>query len=143
MTRTSTLVFFAVLCLHATAFAQNRYAGISSGTAAAEGTSVRYGTASAVLNFPMEQVEAMVHDYASFQDYLPHFQTSRILSQRGNRALLYIEVMAINGTITLWANTRVSSRVDGNGRRIIEGRMTRGNLEHFTARWELEAAGEG
>ncbi len=116
--------------------AQDPDRGIRTGTAAAQGTSVRYGTASVVLDYPFEQVETLVHDYAAFHEYLPHFQTSRVLSRRGNRALVYIEVTAIEDTITLWAQTRVSSR-EVEGRRVVEARMTQGNMDAFTARWEL------
>lgn len=110
--------------------------GISTHTVAAEGTSVRFGVANVVLDYPLEQVLTLLHDYAHFEDYLPHFQTSRVLSQRGNRALMYVEVTAARDTITLWAQTRVSSR-DENGTRVIEARMTQGNLDHFVVRWEI------
>ncbi|MFT5359085.1 MAG: ribosome-associated toxin RatA of RatAB toxin-antitoxin module [Polyangiales bacterium] len=110
--------------------------GITTHTVPAQGTSVRFGVANVVLDYPMQQVVDLLHDYGRFQDYLPHFQTSRVLSQRGNRALMYVEVTAARDTITLWAQTRVSSS-DENGTRVIEARMTEGNLDHFVVRWEI------
>lgn len=112
--------------------------GITTHTVPAEGTSVRFGVANVVLDYPMAQVVELLHDYGRFEEYLPHFQSSRVLSRRGNRALMYIEVTAARDTITLWAQTRVSSR-DENGTRVIEARMTEGNLDHFVVRWEITA----
>ena len=137
------LAALSVVCAAPSAHAQaNPDRGITTGTAAASGTSVRWGTANVVLDYPMAEVEALVHDYASFQDYLPHFRTSRVLSQRGNRALVYIEVTAINETVTLWANTQVSSRTEGE-RRIVDANMTRGNMDAFRVRWTLTPVDEG
>lgn len=112
--------------------------GITSHTVPAQGTSVRFGVANVVLDYPMTQVVELLHNYADFEDYLPHFRTSRVLSSRGNRALMYVEVTAAGDTITLWAQTRISSR-EANGTRTIEGRMTEGNLDHFVVRWEISA----
>lgn len=112
--------------------------GIRTHTVPAQGTSVRFGVANVELDFPMQQVVDLLHDYGRFQEFLPHFQSSRILSRRGNRALMYVEVTAARDTITLWAQTRVSSR-DENGTRVIEARMTEGNLDHFVVRWEISA----
>ena len=136
------LCSLALLVLAVPADAQrNPDHGITTGTAPASGRSVRYGVASAVLDFPLETVTTLVHDYGRFQEYLPHFRTSRVLSRRGNRAMVYIEVTAASETITLWAQTRVSSR-EVDGKRIVEARMTQGNLDAFVVRWELEAVGD-
>ncbi|MFK7998479.1 MAG: type II toxin-antitoxin system RatA family toxin [Polyangiales bacterium] len=112
--------------------------GIRTHTVPAQGTSVRFGVANVELDFPMQEVVDLLHDYGRFEEFLPHFQSSRILSRRGNRALMYVEVTAARDTITLWAQTRVSSR-DENGTRVIEARMTEGNLDHFVVRWEISS----
>lgn len=130
----------SILCLLAVSPAEaqeDRYRGISFGSAPASGTSAEWGTATAILDYPIAQITTMLHDYGAFQDYLPHFRTSRVLSRRGNRAIVYVQVTAMNDSVTLWAQMDVRSREE-EGRRIITADMTEGNLDHFRVRWELE-----
>lgn len=115
----------------------DRYQGISFGSAPASGTNAEWGTATAVLDYPIAQITTMLHDYGTFQDYLPHFRTSRVLSRRGNRAIVYVQVTAMNDSVTLWAQMNVRSQEE-EGVRVITADMTEGNLDHFRVRWELE-----
>ena len=133
----STISILSLALPHAAGAQEDRYQGISFGSAPASGTSVEWGTATAVLDYPIEQITTMLHDYGAFQDYLPHFRTSRVLSRRGNRALVYVQVTAMNDSITLWAQMNVRSQEE-EGVRVITADMSEGNLDHFRVRWELE-----
>lgn len=136
----------ATLALSMASFAsaQDRDRGIVAGTQDAPGTDVDYGTARVDLDFPIETVAALLHDYANFEEFLPHFQTSRVLARRGNRARVYIEVTAISGTVTLWAQTEARSRERDGGGYIIEARIVGDtNMEAFQVRWILEPLDNG
>src|SRR4051794_36145859 len=45
-------------------------------------TKVRWGRAATELAAPQDEVLRVVEDYAGYKNFLPHFRTSRVLSQR-------------------------------------------------------------
>ena len=100
------------------------------------GTDVRGGLATTVVDAPIDRVRSLVTDYAGYNGLLPNFRASRVLAQRGNRALVYIQVSIMRNTATLWAQMQVRTRKDGDVE-TIEGRMQEGNMDHFLARWVL------
>lgn len=99
--------------------------------------SVEWGQAVAVVDAPAEVVMRIVTDYARYQEFLPHFRRSRVLSRRGNNALVYMQASVARDTTHLWAQMRVFQRRPRGATQIIEGRMTEGNMDQFAARWEV------
>jgi len=98
--------------------------------------SVRAGRAMAVIDAPFDVVMAAITDYGRYRQFMPHFNRSRVLSRRGNNALVYLQARVLRGSTTLWAQTRMYARRPRGQTRIIEGRMREGNMEHFVARFE-------
>lgn len=109
---------------------------VRTGTEPERGEDVAWGKALGVVDAPVESVARVVIDYTNYEQFMPHFKKSRVLSRRGDDALVYMEAGIIKDTVTLWAQLRITSRTVGN-RRIVEGRMVRGNMDSFRARWEL------
>ncbi len=99
--------------------------------------SVDYGVAEGVVTAPVDAVMSAITDYGSYAQFVPNFQQSRVLSQRGQNALVYFQAGALENTLTFWAQTRVYARPSEGETRVIEGRMREGNLSHFVARWEI------
>jgi ribosome-associated toxin RatA of RatAB toxin-antitoxin module len=138
MTRFSTLaLLLALVAAPAQAQDSRSYEGISWRKVSEPGLEVQGGEASGVLEAPMDRVLAQVRDYASYEDFLPHFRQSRVLGERGDRAMLYLQVEILHGAGTLWAQVQVSVQERGDDR-VVEARMLRGNMDGFLARWELE-----
>ncbi len=108
----------------------------------ARGTDVNFGRARGIVDAPYTEVVDIVHDYASYRHFMPHFLASRVLARRGNRAQLYFEVGILRETITLWAQVQVRSRTEGD-KTIVEASMTQGNMETFRAIWTLEPLADG
>lgn len=106
------------------------------------GTGILAGEAEGVVDAPIDAVTAIVRDYASYRDFMPHFRQSRVLAQRGDRAMVYMEVGILRDAHRLWAQMRVSTREE-NGRRIVDARMVEGNMTTFEARWELQSTEDG
>lgn len=119
-----------------TALAARLGQSIEASNQPAKGHAVAWGSAVGVVAAPVQVVSKVLVDYAHYNQFLPHFKTSRVLSRRGDDALVYMEAGVIKNTVTLWAQMRISAHDEGN-RRIIEGRMLRGNMDAFVARWEL------
>lgn len=116
---------------------------IRSTTEAHDGLSVEWGKAVGVVDAPFDRVVEVVHDYANYRKFIPHFKKSKVLSRRGPNALVYMEANVVHGTVTLWAQMRIYKRSSSGDTEIIEGRMMDGNMSHFIARWELEPVEDG
>lgn len=119
------------------AAAQTGAEGIETSLHREAGLSVQGGEAVGEVDAPYDEVVRVVQDFGNYHHFLPHFRSSRVLAQRGGRAMVYMEVGILRDTITLWAQLRIQSR-DGNGRHIVEARMMQGNMDGFIARWEVE-----
>ena len=57
-----------------------------------------------------------------------------MLSRRGNKALLYVQVKALHGLARLWAEVKVGARDTPPPARFIDAHMTRGNLKTVRSR---------
>lgn len=110
---------------------------IHAGSVDHSDTDVDWGKAVGVVNAPFDRVMGAVSGYAAYQEFLPHFRQSRVLSQRGTSAMVYLEASVIQDTVTLWANLRIRELAPRGQTRIIEASMTDGNMERFLARWEV------
>lgn len=116
---------------------------IQSTTEARDGIAIEAGKAVGVVNAPYDKVLEIVQDYGSYKEFMPHFRKSRVLSQRGANALLYLEADIIGGSHTLWAQMRVFKRASEGDREVIDARLIKGNMTRFTARWQLEPVDDG
>jgi ribosome-associated toxin RatA of RatAB toxin-antitoxin module len=100
-------------------------------------TSVQWGRATVYVNAPLDRVMAVVTDYAAYHTFLPHFRISRVLSQRGPNAVLYVEASIALDTMTLWAQVKLTALPLKGTTHVIEAKMTKGNMDVMGARWEL------
>jgi ribosome-associated toxin RatA of RatAB toxin-antitoxin module len=107
------------------------------------GEGVRSGRATAVIEAPFDRVVAAITDYGSYSEFMPHFRQSRVLSSRGQSALVYMQAAAFHDTVVLWANLRIRPRRSIGTTQVFEGRMVEGNLDQFTARWEISPLEDG
>jgi ribosome-associated toxin RatA of RatAB toxin-antitoxin module len=114
-----------------------REGNIESNTQPHAGTSVQWGRAIAVVDAPAADVMAVIQNYAGYKSFLPNFQASRVLSQRGASALVYMQVSILHGTGKIWAEVKLRPRQSQGATQILEGRMTKGNVHLFEAMWEV------
>lgn len=100
-------------------------------------TDVQWGRAEGVVDAPLDRVMAIVQDYGNYAAFLPNFKVSRVLSQRGASANVYMEVGILKGTVTIWAQLAIRAKPNQGETRVIEARMTEGNITRMNARWEV------
>ncbi|UCF48822.1 MAG: hypothetical protein JSU89_16930, partial [Myxococcales bacterium] len=72
-------------------------AGIFTAQIPEEGSNIAWGQAVLVLDKPIEQVLPIVRDYANYVQFMPNFTKSKVLAQRGSRAMVYMEVSVAKG----------------------------------------------
>ena len=116
---------------------------IETGTLPEAGTDIQWGRAQAIVDAPLEQVLKVIEDYGRYADFLPHFTTSRVLSQRGANATVYMEALFIKKTFKVWVQASFRERPRQGETRIIEGKMMQGNINRLNARWEVTPLANG
>jgi len=138
MTKTTSMgllaaaLLFATTPVHAAGEADVRTAQIAE-----EGSNISWGHAVAVIDQPIDEVLPVVVDYANYVHFMPNFTKSKVLSQRGNRAMVYMEVSVAAGTFTLWGQLKLSEGAPEGDTRVIEASLLDGNMDAFSATWRL------
>jgi ribosome-associated toxin RatA of RatAB toxin-antitoxin module len=118
-------------------------AGIFTAQLPEEGSSIRWGQAVIVVDQPIEEVLPVVRDYANYVTFMPNFTKSRVLAQRGSRAMVYMEVSVARGAITLWGQLALAERPSGEDARVVEARLMDGNVHAFNASFTLRPVDGG
>lgn len=100
---------------------------------------VEWGRVEGVLDAGTEDVLAILHDYSKYAGLFPYFQTTKVLSQRGADAIVYLEAKVLHGAATLWGQVRMKSVPGVDGTEVIDVKMMKGksNVAEFLARWEV------
>jgi ribosome-associated toxin RatA of RatAB toxin-antitoxin module len=100
---------------------------------------VKWGRAEGVIDAPAAEVLAIVSDYGRYAGLFPYFEKSKVLSQRGSDAVVYLEAKVLHGAATLWSQVRMKSSQAPGETRVVEARMMRGkgNITQLLARWEV------
>ena len=118
-------------------------AGIFTAQLPEEGSSIRWGQAVIVVDQPIEEVLPVVRDYANYVTFMPNFTKSRVLAQRGSRAMVYMEVSVARGAITLWGQLALAERPSGEDARVVEAGLMEGNVVAFNASFTLRPVDGG
>jgi len=116
---------------------QDENGGILTAQIPENGSDIAWGQAVAVVDKPIEEVLPIVRDYANYVKFMPHFTKSKVLAQRGSRAMVYMEVSVAKGAFTLWGQLDLAEHPENGDSRVVEARLMQGNLDAFSATWTL------
>jgi len=123
--------------------AQEENAGISTMQIPEQGSEISGGRAVIVVDKPIEDVIPIILDYANYVRFMPNFTKSRVLAQRGSRAMVYMEVSVAKGMYTLYGQLNLSERPQDGVSRVVEGRLLDGNIDAFNATFTLTPVDDG
>lgn len=118
-------------------------AGIFTAQIPEEGSKISWGQAVIVLDQPIEEVLPIVLDYANYVDFMPNFTKSRVLAQRGTRAMVYMEVSVAKGAFTLYGQLNLAERPENGDGHVVEARLMEGNIDAFSASFTLTPVDDG
>ncbi|MET0342005.1 MAG: SRPBCC family protein [Polyangiales bacterium] len=106
---------------------------------------VSWGRAEGIIDAKPDDVLAIIHDYGQYAGLFPHFEKSKVLSQRGTDAIVYLEAKIIAGVSSLWGQVRMSSTQTAPDLRVVEAKMMKGkgNMAQLLARWEVRTIDAG
>lgn len=111
-------------------------ADVQTAQIAEEGSKISWGQAVAVIDKPIDEVLPVVVDYANYVQFMPNFTKSKVLAQRGGKAMVYMEV-SVSGAFTLWGQLTFSESAGDGETRLVEARLVDGNMHAFSATWRL------
>ena len=95
-------------------------AGILTAQIPEEGSNISWGRAVVVLDKPIEEVLPILRDYANYVDFMPNFTKSKVLAQRGTRAMVYMEVSVAKGAFTLYGQLNLAEHPEIGDVRVVE-----------------------
>lgn len=108
-----------------------------------EGSNIAAGRAVIVVEKPIDEVLPIVLDYANYVQFMPNFTRSKVLAQRGNKAMVYMEVSVAKGMYTLYGQLNLAERPEDGASRVVEGRLIDGNINAFNASFRLTPVNGG
>lgn len=111
--------------------------GTIQSTSVARGDDVAWGRAVGLVEAPIDAVMGVVQNYGGYATFMPHFKTSKVLSQRGASALVYMQADVAKGTMALWAQLKIGPAANKGETRVIRAKMMSGNMSAMEAVWEL------
>ncbi len=123
--------------------AQEENAEIFTAQIPEQGSEIAGGHAVIVVDEPIDEVLPIVLDYANYVRFMPNFTKSRILAQRGTRAMVYMEVSVAKGMYTLYGQLNLAERPQEGASRVVEGRLMDGNIDAFNASFTLTPVDDG
>ena len=118
-------------------------AGIFTAQVPMEGSNIATGRAVIVVDQPIQEVLPIVLDYANYVQFMPNFTKSKVLAQRGSRAMVYMEVSVARGMYTLYGQLNLAERPRDGASRVVEGRLVDGNIDAFDASFTLTPTEDG
>lgn len=118
-------------------------AGILTAQIPVDGSNIATGQAVIVVDRPIEEVLRIVLDYANYVRFMPNFTKSKVLAQRGSRAIVYMEVSVAKGMYTLYGQLDLAERPQDGVSRVVAGRLMDGNIDAFDASFKLTPTDDG
>lgn len=118
-------------------------AGIFTAQLPEAGSSIAWGQAVLVVDKPVEEVLPVIRDYANYVTFMPNFTKSRVLAQRGSRAMVYMEVSVAKGAVTLWGQLALAEQPRDGDLYVVEARLMEGNVDAFNASFTLRPVDGG
>lgn len=118
-------------------------AGIFTTQVPVQGSNIATGRAVIVVDRPLEEVLPIVLDYANYVHFMPNFTKSKVLAQRGSRAMVYMEVSVAKGMYTLYGQLNLAEGPRDGSSRVVEGRLVDGNIDAFDASFTLTPTEDG
>ncbi len=94
------------------------------------------------VNSPIDQVRKVVTDYKNYQQMIPGFSHSRLISRKKGTSEVYLEAPVLYGTAKLWAVVLIDPpSIEGDWEKI-NIRYQKGNMKDLKATWYIRSVDE-
>jgi ribosome-associated toxin RatA of RatAB toxin-antitoxin module len=108
------------------------------------GSSLGRARATVMVRAAVDKVRAVLLDFPSYPEFLPHYKSARVVGKTPEGAtLVHMQIDALGGMIRRWMRVEVSSPVVDGPRETFGARLIEGDVKAFEARWELVRKPDG
>ena len=103
------------------------------------GSSILGAHATVMIDAPVQQVRAVVFDFARYPEFMPRFHACKPMgaTSRGGRNV-QMELHEMNGAIKLWVRTEISPPRIADHVEAYDGRFLAGNVKDYRVHWQFE-----
>jgi hypothetical protein len=98
---------------------------------------IKAGGARVQVHAPIEVVERVIMDYASWSQHIRKFEKAKVVGRRGDRTHVYLQVPILKGATRIWVVAEFEPIKRTEAGDVIVARMLRGNVKRLDARWKL------
>ena len=123
--------------------AHEENAGIFTAQVPTEGSNIAAGHAVITVDKPVDEVLSVLLDYGNYVQFMPNFTKSKVLAQRGSKAMVYMEVSVAKGMYTLYGQLKLDEQTQEGESRVVRGSLMDGNINAFNATFTLTPVAEG
>lgn len=107
------------------------------------GTDLVRGRSTVLVEAPIAVVRGAVLDYATYQDFMPHYAASRVLGRTaGGGHQVYMKWVALHGAMKMWARFDMSSAQKDGNTETYRSKLVEGNVKAAKAIWRLTPVGK-
>ncbi len=129
--------------LASAAEAHEENAGIFTAQVPTDGSNIASGRAVITVDRPVDEVLSVLLDYGNYVEFMPNFTKSKVLAQRGNKAMVYMEVSVAKGMYTLYGQLKLDEQARDGEARVVRGTLIDGNINAFNATFTLKPVADG
>ncbi len=98
---------------------------------------IKAGCAKIAVKAQPDVVEKVAKDFKNYARFISKFKKARVVGKEGDSTLVYLSVPILHGAANIWAVVKFGpTRTEGDSR-VIEGRMTEGNVKRLDALWRI------
>lgn len=103
-----------------------------------QGQKIQAGGARIIVDAPLSVVRSVVQQYGEYQNFMPRFKRSRVVAKTDTHTDVYLQVPILHGAANIWSVVKFAQpEKKPDGSEVIQGRMTKGNVDDFRARYVL------
>lgn len=105
------------------------------------GSELVHGRSTVKVAAPIAKVREAVLDFAHYAEFMPHYQSCRVLGRTAGGARdVYMEVEALSGAVKMWAEIEMPKPTPTpDGYETMDSTFVKGNVRDFKAVWRMRA----
>lgn len=107
------------------------------------GTDLVRGRSAVLVEAPIAVVRKTVLDYASYEEFMPHYAASRVLGRTtGGGHQVYMKWVALHGAMKMWARFDMSAAQKKGDQETYRSKLVEGNVKAAVAIWRMSPVGD-
>jgi ribosome-associated toxin RatA of RatAB toxin-antitoxin module len=108
------------------------------------GSRIGRARATVLVRAPVDKVRAVILDFPHYHDFLPNYESAKVVSKKPDGVLIvHMEIAALGGMIHRWMRVEMTAPVVAGDRESFSAKLLDGDVKEFEASWALDRVPEG